>query len=240
VFGVATLFGSNGVMLGMDYATLATKYVGDTAARYQQRRDQDSKWRAEDEAAAELLGRIAMGARALDVPVGTGRLLPFMNARAFDAYGLDISPDMLALANNRAAALGMKIKLGLGDIRDIPFDDDHFDFVSCLRFLNWVDHEGVTQAVRELARVSRDKLLLGVRYLPPVHEIKRHRWPLVRLGMRALGAPNHVERRTGLCFQHKSFISDLFETLGLQILVQRHIERRIDGTDYVFFLLRKT
>jgi hypothetical protein len=36
----------------MDYASLATKYVGETAAAYEQRRDQDEKWRSEEEAAS--------------------------------------------------------------------------------------------------------------------------------------------------------------------------------------------
>ena len=146
---------------------------------------------------------------------------------------------MLALAKARAAVTGTRIELGIGDIRDIPFKDGSFDLVSCLRFLNWVDAEGVQQAVRELARVSGDKLLLGIRYFPPLSELKRYPFSMVRLGMRALGVAHVHAYRTGLRFQHKSFIDGLFERLGLEIVKERLVERRIDGTDYVFFLLRK-
>jgi ArsR family transcriptional regulator len=223
----------------MDYASLATKYVGETAAAYEQRRDQDEKWRSEEEAASELLRWVKRGAITLDVPVGTGRLLKHMKARHFRVHGLDISPDMLAVAQAQADANGLNARLGLGDIRHIPFADDYFDLVTCLRFLNWVDARGVEQAVSELARVSRDKLLLGIRYLPPPAEIRRHSWPMVRLSMRAMGASRRRERRSGLCFHEKDFVHRLFERLGLAIVDERAIERALDGTDYVFFLLSK-
>jgi ubiquinone/menaquinone biosynthesis C-methylase UbiE len=223
----------------MDYASLATKYIGETAAAYEQRRDQDRKWHSEEEAASELLRWVKRGARTLDVPVGTGRLLKHMRARHFEVHGLDISPDMLAVAQAQADSVGMNARLGLGDIRHIPFADDSFDVVTCLRFLNWVDADGVEQAVTELARVSRDKLMLGIRYLSPPDEIRRHTWPMVRLSMRAMGASRRRERRSGLCFHERGFVHRLFNRLGLAIVEERIIERALDGTDYVFFLLGK-
>jgi SAM-dependent methyltransferase len=221
----------------MDFAALAKKYVGATAAGYEQHREQGEKWRAEDEAAGELLREVDLGARALDVPVGTGRLLAHLKARRFDVHGLDASSDMLAIARGRANTLGKRVELRLADIRTIPYQDDYFDIVTCLRFLNWVDAKGVEQVVEEVARVSRGKLLLGIRYLPPLKEVVQGPQPLVRLGMRVLGAPRRRERRSGLRFQQKSFIEGLFKRLGLAVVRTRLIERRFDGTDYVFFLL---
>lgn len=223
----------------MDYQALATKYVGDTAARYDGHRERDGKWRAEDEAAEEMLSLVARGARTLDIPVGTGRLLPALKARGFVAHGLDVSPDMLAIARGRADSLGLKVELGLGDIRNIPFGDGHFELVSCLRFLNWIDGQATEEVVTELARVTSDKLLLGIRYLPPFDELKQYDSRTVRLGMRVLGLTRLRARRHGLHVQHKGFIETLFERLRLEIIDAQHIERRFDGTDYVFFLLQK-
>ena len=223
----------------MDFATLATKYVGHTASLYEGRRDGDSKWHAEEEAAAELLQEVRRGARTLDIPVGTGRLLSHLKARRFAAHGIDVSPDMLAIARARADAVNTKVELGIGDIRAIPFDDGHFELVTCLRFLNWIDAEGVEQAVRELARVTSDKLLLGIRYLTPIDELKRGDSPVVCLGMRVLGLTGLRARRHGLYFHDKAFVDGLFERVGFEIISAQHIERRFDGTDYVFFLLKK-
>ena len=222
----------------MDFARLATKYVGPAAAHYEEIRV-GSKWRAEEEAAEALLREVDSGARALDIPVGTGRLLPHLKARRFEAHGLDVSPDMLAIARTRADATGTQIELGIGDIRNIQFEDGYFDLVTCLRFLNLIDAEAVEQAVNELARVTSDKLLLGIRYLPPLNELKSDRLPIVRLGMRAVGLPHLHAHINGLFYHRKSFVDGLFERVGLKIVEARYIERRIDGTDYVFFLLRK-
>jgi SAM-dependent methyltransferase len=222
----------------VDFAGLATKYVGPTAAHYEQNRV-GSKWRAEEEAAEDLLREVESGSRALDIPVGTGRLLPHLEARRFEAHGLDVSPDMLAIARTRADVTGAKVELGIGDIRNIPFNDGYFDLVTCVRFLNLIDAEGVEQAVNELARVTSDKLLLGIRYLPPLNELKQDRLPAIRLGMRAIGVPRLHAHLNGLFYHRKSFVDGLFERIGLEVIEARYIERRIDGTDYVFFLLRK-
>ena len=223
----------------MDFAALATKYVGHTAWRYEGRRDGDRKWRAEEMAAAELLREVRKGARTLDIPVGTGRLLSHLKARRFAAHGLDVSPDMLAIARARADAISTNVELGFGDIRAIPYEDGHFELVTCLRFLNWIDAEGVEQAVKELARVTSDKLLLGIRYLAPIDELKRRGSPVVRLGMRVLGLTHLRARRHGLYIHDKDFVDGLFERVGFEIVNAQLIERRFDGTDYVFFLLKK-
>jgi SAM-dependent methyltransferase len=223
----------------LDFTSLAAKYVGNTAAGYEDHRARSSKWLAEEEAARELLGEVAIGTRSLDVPVGTGRLLPHIKARQFDAHGLDVSRDMLAIAQKQADDTGMNIELGVGDIRAIPFDDGCFELVTCLRFLNWIEEKGLEEVVTELARVSSDKLLLGIRYLPPADELVRRRSPIMRLGMRAMGAPQLFGDRHGLKFHRKQSLELLFERLDLEIIKTRHIERRLDGTDYAFFLLRK-
>jgi SAM-dependent methyltransferase len=223
----------------MDFATLATKYVGQTADCYEQRRHQTSMWNAQEQGIRELLEQIPTAARVLDIPVGTGRLLSHLNARGFEAYGLDVSSDMLSIAKARAASIGMDVDLGVADIRHIPIKDGFFDLVICLRFLNWVDAEGVEQVVKELARVSRDKLLLGIRVVPSLGRLAQGPRPIARLGMRAIGAARRRERRLGLHFLPQSFFDELFAELGLGTVETRHIDRRIDGTDYAFFLVAK-
>jgi ubiquinone/menaquinone biosynthesis C-methylase UbiE len=223
----------------LDFASLARKYVGSTASGYEFVRSRSFKWRAEERAARELLGEVEKGTRSLDVPVGTGRLLPHIKARGFDAHGLDVSRDMLAIARRQADESGTDIELGIGDIRAIPFEDGHFELVTCLRFLNWIDEKGLEEVVTELARVTSDKLLLGIRYLPPPDELVRRPSPVVRLAMRAMGAPRFFGDRHGLKFHQKQVLESLFERLGLETIKMRLVERRFDGTDYAFFLLRK-
>jgi len=222
----------------MDFANLATKYHGPVAAQYEETRV-GRKWSAENQAIEELFEHVTFGAKSLDVPVGTGRLLPFLKARGAEVYGLDVSPDMLAIAQASADAIGISAQLGIGDIRQIPFDDGAFDLVTCLRFLNWIDTGDLKYVVGELARVSRGKLLLGIRYLPVLSDLPRNEQAAVRLAMRTFGVPRFLASRSGLVIHRKSEVEQLFESLNLRIVEARVVERRCDGTDYVFFLLQR-
>ncbi|WP_340268429.1 class I SAM-dependent methyltransferase [Sphingobium mellinum] len=222
----------------MDFANLATRYQGRVATQYEEARA-GRKWSAENQAVEQLLKHVALGAKVLDVPVGTGRLLPFLHARNAHVHGLDVSSDMIALAQASADAIGTPAQLGIGDIRQIPFEDASFDLVTCLRFLNWIDTAYLQQVVGELARVSRGKLLLGVRYLPRFGELAQNRQAAVRLAMRTAGIARFLASRSGLINHRKSAIEQLFDSLHLKIADARVVERRCDGTDYVFFLLQK-
>ncbi len=70
--------------------------------------------------------KLSSGKRLLDVACGTGHHLEFL-AKSFDAEGLDLSPELLALARNRNPG----IPFHCDDMRtfDLP---DRFDAITCL------------------------------------------------------------------------------------------------------------
>ena len=57
--------------------------------------------------------------RVLDVCCGAGRHLEAMRQAGFDAWGVDLSPQLLADASNRDGVSGRVVR---GDIRTLPFD----------------------------------------------------------------------------------------------------------------------
>ena len=222
----------------MEFGALSRKYQGEVAASYEARRT-DTKWHAENQAARELLAMLPTGLKTLDAPVGTGRLIPLLAERKYDATGLDVSADMLKQARKCADEIGARIDLVEGDIRAIPFPDAQFDLVSCLRFLNWIDAEGVRVVLPELARASRAHLLIGVRYATPLPDLGYTPRDVVSRVSTHMGLATFRTRRWGLLVHERSTLTDEFERLGLAIVASRRVERRWDGTDYVFFLLRK-
>lgn len=222
----------------MDFDTLSSKYLGRVANEYEEKR-LDYKWLAEQQAIEQLVQSIPKGSKVLDAPVGTGRLIPVLDRRGLDHVGLDVSADMLAQARECAERTGAKVSLQQGDIRHMNFPDGHFDAAVCLRFLNWVDSQGVADVLKELARVSRDRLLIGVRYLTPESELRMHGIDLVLRGSRLLRLPHIHARRHGMIVHRKSDLESLFEKLRLSVLEECMIERRWDGTDYVFYVLGK-
>ncbi len=223
----------------MEFGALSEKYQGEVAASYEARRA-DDKWHAENQTARELLAMVPTGLKTLDAPVGTGRLIPLLAERRYNVTGLDVSADMLNEARKQADAIGARMELVQGDIRHIPFPEEQFDLVSCLRFLNWIDEKGVREVLSELARVSRSHLLVGVRYETSLSELGFTPRDVVSRVSSHLGLATIRTRSWGLHVHKRSILIDQFERLNLSIQASRRVERRWDGTDYVFFLLRKS
>jgi ubiquinone/menaquinone biosynthesis C-methylase UbiE len=107
----------------------------------------------------EWIGTRARG-RVLEVAIGTGRSLPFY-PDAVELTGVDLSPEMLALARARAEELGRKVDLREGDAESLPFDDAGFDTVVCELALCSIPRprDAIAEMLRVLAPGGRLLLL---------------------------------------------------------------------------------
>lgn len=227
----------------MSLEKLSTKYVGQTAEQYDRVRA-GKKWDAEHDAIKQLLVHLARDVSVLDIPVGTGRLFPYFDARGFDICGVDVSSDMLAKARERADSIDRHVQLEQCDIRSVPHPDNSFDLVVCLRFLNMVDTTGLKLILAELARLSRDKLLIGIRYVSPLTDVRPLPWDIARLAFRPIQLVRSLGRawlgpRSDVVVHDKRLIVELLEEVGMQLLDTRYVDRRWDNTDYVLWLLEK-
>ncbi len=72
---------------------------------------------------------VAAGDVVLDVACGTGNASLPAAATGATVTGLDLSPEMLAVAARRAAEAGHGIEWREGDAEALPFDDASFDIV---------------------------------------------------------------------------------------------------------------
>ena len=108
--------------------------------------------------------------RVLDLPAGTGRLLPALRAAGYRTVGADVALEMLragrALRSERAA-------LVQADAARLPFSSASFDAVVSLRFLFHLTAEERRRVLVEMRRVARDGVVVG--------EV-RYRWTLKHLG----------------------------------------------------------
>jgi 2-polyprenyl-3-methyl-5-hydroxy-6-metoxy-1,4-benzoquinol methylase len=98
------------------------------------------------------------GKTILDVGTGTGRAALALAARGARVTGLDASPEMLAVAERRAAAAALDVTFVRGDAHRLDVPDGAFDAVICLRVLmhtpDW------RQTLAELCRVARGRVVL--------------------------------------------------------------------------------
>jgi ubiquinone/menaquinone biosynthesis C-methylase UbiE len=88
----------------------------------------------------------------LEIAVGSGRNLPFYPP-GVKLTAIEFSPEMLALARERAEGLGREFDLREGDAQDLEFADDTFDTVIITLALCTIPDD--RKAVRETRRVLR-------------------------------------------------------------------------------------
>lgn len=212
-----------------DFQRLTRRYTGDTAQHYDARRSGSAKWQAEQAIVERLLSRLAAGASLVDIPVGTGRFLRLYRQLGLAATGMDVSDDMLARAREKHTDLPLR----RGDIRAIDAADGAYDCALCIRFLNWIDTEPFEAVIRELARVSRRHVIVGVRSFAPSSRLTLRR----RLRQRWTRRQPHVEGQ--IVVHDHDAVHAAFHAARLIVESASCVERSPDGTDYEIYHLTK-
>jgi ubiquinone/menaquinone biosynthesis C-methylase UbiE len=106
-------------------------------------------------AAAALVkqARIRPGARVLDVACGTGVVAVTAARLGARATGLDLTPELLAVARDNARLAAVDIDWHEGDVEELPFDANTFDVVVSQFGHMFAPRPDV--AVREMLRVLK-------------------------------------------------------------------------------------
>jgi ubiquinone/menaquinone biosynthesis C-methylase UbiE len=131
----------------------------------------------------------------LEVAIGTGLNIPHYPADV-SLTGLDLTPEMLALAATSANRIDRMIELREGDAQELPFEDASFDTVVCTYGLCSVPDDA--RAISEMKRVLRPggRLILVDHIRSSVKPIFWCQWLYERIWSRARGG--HVTRRPAL------------------------------------------
>jgi ubiquinone/menaquinone biosynthesis C-methylase UbiE len=110
------------------------------------------------EVEAAILRLLGPTEALLDAGTGTGRMLELLAPHIRRGVGIDVSPDMLAIARDRLMRAGAKhCQVRLGDVFRLPFPSGDasqgFDAVLFHQVLHYLDDPGA--AVAEAARVMK-------------------------------------------------------------------------------------
>jgi SAM-dependent methyltransferase len=152
-------------------------------------------YRTREEAIIErALSGLAAGCAVLDAPCGTGRLMSLLRRRGLRPTGCDISVAMMAVARRQLAAAGASVPLVASDIQHLPYPRKSFDAAICIGLLMHLDAEARVGALRQLASVARERLIVQYGCLNGLNRVK------ARLTGRAVGnvrfAVSPVEMQT--------------------------------------------
>ena len=109
----------------------------------------------------------------LDVPCGYGRFAPLFARLGIRTFGIDLDPEMVRLA--AGSRLGDDKERGAcASAFQLPFADNSFDGVICIRLLHLRYSEAERLAIlRELARVSRRCVIISVYHFTLLHGAAR-------------------------------------------------------------------
>jgi len=105
--------------------------------------------------AAEFVDRLAIsrGMRVLDVACGTGNLAIPAARKGAQVIGVDIAPNLVEQARQRAAGEGLRANFEEGDAEQLPYPDAQFDLVMSMFGAMFAPRP--ERVASELARVCR-------------------------------------------------------------------------------------
>jgi ubiquinone/menaquinone biosynthesis C-methylase UbiE len=100
---------------------------------------------------------LADGKRVLDAGCGTGYGTRMLAARASAVAGIDLAGDVVEAI---APSMPANVTLTQGDLRELPYEDDSFDLISCFEVIEHVEDQAAV--LDELRRVLAPGGLLGI------------------------------------------------------------------------------
>ncbi len=143
-------------------ADISDKYKGKTAQEYERKRVNTKKWKNEQRAVECFLSEYSPKT-VLDVPVGTGRFIPQYISGGIQFHGIDTSEAMLSLAIDKARGTTVPHILEKGDILNLDVEDNAYECIVCVRFLNWMGCDQVKTILTEFERISQKYIMLDIR-----------------------------------------------------------------------------
>jgi len=147
-------------MIKMEPSTFNFDPLADTYDRWYDTAEGAMYDRLEKQAVSELLLKNVNGKKLLDVGCGTGHWSNFFSQSGFTVTGVDISPEMIRVADEKNTT---RASFMVADAHHLPFEDALFDVSIAITTLEFVRNPaGVIYEMARCTRHSNGKLVFGV------------------------------------------------------------------------------
>jgi ubiquinone/menaquinone biosynthesis C-methylase UbiE len=94
--------------------------------------------------------------KVLELGCGAGRHVVYLAKMGFEVYGIDIAKYGIKIARKWLREENLKAKLKVGDIyKKLPYKDNFFDAIICIRTLNHGKIEWIRRAIKEMYRILK-------------------------------------------------------------------------------------
>lgn len=116
----------------------------------------------------------------LDLGCGLGRHSILFAQNDFKTYSFDLSEEAVKQTKAWAEKVGVSIDAKVGDMLELPYEDNFFDCIFCRNVISHTDTEGIKKIISELKRVLKVSgecyLTLGSK---STYGFKQMNWPFV-------------------------------------------------------------
>lgn len=150
----------------MKKLTASKIYFGKTARNYDKIRVRSQVTHEDDLAIRKFINRIESKSILVDLPCGTGRVLPLLTDQEIIYIGADVSGDMVRISKEKALT-NPNASFLVCDAREIPLHEKFSDYLISVKFIKWLPNdEIVEQVLREFRRVCKKKAFINVKVQP--------------------------------------------------------------------------
>lgn len=145
--------------------TIDTVYTGKMAEEYDLSRAGGGRWQREAEVIVPMLRSIPEGARLIDIAAGTGRWLPVYRERNLSPVLIDSSIDMLGQAVEKAAILGLELRIvHESALSPVPFPEARYAVVT--NFFNWISLSQVETVLQKVIAAGVSRIIFMISFFP--------------------------------------------------------------------------
>lgn len=161
----------------------------------------------------------------LDLGCGIGRHSILFGKNGFNVSCFDISENAIEKTKKWAEEENLEFKYAVGDMLELPYEDESFDCILCRNVISHTDTEGMKVIVKELYRTLRKDgecyLTLGSK---DTWGFKQSNWPFVDLNTK-LRMEEGPEYKVPHFYADYNLIKELFyqfEILNIYQVIDYH------------------
>ena len=176
----------------------------------------------------------------LDLGCGLGRHTILAAENGFITKGFDLSENAVERAKEYSEKEGLNVEFKIGDMLNLPYEDNSFDCILCVNVISHTDTEGMKKVVSELKRILKDGgecyMTLGSK---DTWGFKREDWPLVDPNTR-IRVEDGPENGIPHFYADYDLIKELFKDFKIEKVFQREDFFEKDGkvsTSYHYHLI---
>ena len=121
--------------------------------------DYETKWKTPADEAYYLLHRWHNEGmeNVLDLGCGIGRHAILFAQAGFNTYAMDLSMNAISRAKQWANECGLNIDFRVGDMLNLPYDDETMDAIFAYYVISHTDTNGVIKVIDQIDRILKSK-----------------------------------------------------------------------------------